>query len=193
MLQLKKRLARRHAAHQDVAAGIHTAPGRASAASAPASDPFSRSDGAAYRDPLRTAIVAGSPQNTSEPADEPAHGAPARMRWAQLLKRVFDIDLKHCPQCGGDLKIIAANEEPAVIVKILTHLRLPASAPRAHRRVVRYRRGSRLKGLRFVAIPITPASKVASHCACSMRCRMASRRCRPSDEPSRYKWRQGQR
>lgn len=36
---------------------------------------------------------------------------------------------EHCPQCGGDLKIIAAIEEPAVIVKILTHLGLPARAP----------------------------------------------------------------
>ena len=51
------------------------------------------------------------------------------MGWARLLKRVFDIDLEHCPQCGGDLKIIAAIEEPAVIVRILTHLGLPAGAP----------------------------------------------------------------
>ena len=41
----------------------------------------------------------------------------------------FGIDLEHCPQCGGDFKIIAAIEEPAVIVKILTHLGLPARAP----------------------------------------------------------------
>ena len=34
----------------------------------------------------------------------------ARMGWARLLKRVFDIDLEHCPQCGGDFKIIAAIE-----------------------------------------------------------------------------------
>ena len=38
---------------------------------------------------------------------------------------MFDIDLEHCPQCGGDFKIIAAIEEPAVIVRILTHLGLP--------------------------------------------------------------------
>ena len=54
-----------------------------------------------------------------------------RRAWAGrgLLKCVFDIDLEHCPQCGGTLKIIAAIEEPAVIVKILTHLGLPARAP----------------------------------------------------------------
>ena len=76
---------------------------------------------------LRAAIVPGPPE--SEPADEDAHGAPARMNWARLLKRVFGIDIAHCPQCGGALKIIAAIEEPAVIVRILTHLGLPARAP----------------------------------------------------------------
>jgi len=52
-----------------------------------------------------------------------------RMSWARLLKRVFDIDIEHCPNCGGALKIIAAIEDPPVIVKILTHLGLPARAP----------------------------------------------------------------
>ena len=48
--------------------------------------------------------------------------------YARLLKRVFGIGLEHCPQCGGDSKIIAAIEEPAVIVKILADLVLPARA-----------------------------------------------------------------
>ncbi len=73
---------------------------------------------------LRAAIVPGPAQNVSVPAHEHAHGASAR-----LLRRVFDIDLEHCPQCGGEFKIIAAIEEPAVIVRILTHLGLPARAP----------------------------------------------------------------
>jgi hypothetical protein len=41
------------------------------------------------------------------------------MSWARLLKRVFDIDIEHCPNCGGSMKIIAAIEDPPVIVKIL--------------------------------------------------------------------------
>ena len=49
------------------------------------------------------------------------------MSWARLLKRVFDIDVEHCPHCGGKLKIIAAIEEPGVIAKILAHLGLPTS------------------------------------------------------------------
>ena len=51
------------------------------------------------------------------------------MSWAYLLKRVFDIDIEHCPNCGGRLKISAAIVDPAVITKILTHLHLPARAP----------------------------------------------------------------
>jgi hypothetical protein len=51
------------------------------------------------------------------------------MSWARLLKRVFDIDIEHCSNCGGALKIIAAIEDPPVIVKILSHLGLPTRAP----------------------------------------------------------------
>ena len=78
---------------------------------------------------LRAAIVP-VPAQTANAADcEHAHGAPARMSWARLLKRVFDIDIEHCPRCGGKLKIIAAIEEPAVIERILTHLGLSAQPP----------------------------------------------------------------
>ena len=78
---------------------------------------------------LRAAVVPGPPE---KPGDDPAHDAheaPARMSWVRLHKRVFGIDLEHCPQFGNELKIIAAIEEPAVIVRILTHLGLPARAP----------------------------------------------------------------
>ncbi len=56
------------------------------------------------------------------------------MSWVRLLKRVFDIDIEHCPHCGGTLKIIAAIEELAVIIKILAHLGLPTRAPPRHLR-----------------------------------------------------------
>jgi hypothetical protein len=35
-------------------------------------------------------------------------GETPRTSWARLLKRVFDIDVEHCPNCSGALKIIAA-------------------------------------------------------------------------------------
>ena len=78
---------------------------------------------------LRAAIVLSPPQSICEHANGHTHSAPARMSWLRLLRRVFDLGLEHCPQCGGNLEIIAAIEEPAVIVKILTHLGLPARAP----------------------------------------------------------------
>jgi hypothetical protein len=57
---------------------------------------------------------------------------PTRLSAHELglpAETVFDIDVEHCPNCGGRLKIIAAIVDPAVITKILTHLHLPARAP----------------------------------------------------------------
>jgi hypothetical protein len=42
---------------------------------------------------------------------------------------VFDLHLKRCPNCGGELKIIAAILEQTVIEKFLMHLGLQARAP----------------------------------------------------------------
>ncbi len=123
----EERLSRRHHAHRHVAAGIHAAPGRAGAAAAPASDPLPRPR---WR-PMPGCVPRSCRARSGKPGEHPEEHAraPARMSWARLLKRVFDIDVEHCPQGGGDLKIIAAIEEPAVIVRILTHLGLPARAP----------------------------------------------------------------
>jgi hypothetical protein len=41
----------------------------------------------------------------------------------------LDIDIEHCPNCAGALKIIAAIEDPPGIARILTHLGLPTRAP----------------------------------------------------------------
>ncbi len=67
---------------------------------------------------------------------EAARAQPGRISWAKLLKRVFDIDTEHCPNCGGgELKIIAAILERPVIEKILTHLGLdPQPPPRGQAR-----------------------------------------------------------
>ncbi|MFM7548315.1 MAG: transposase [Cyanobacteriota bacterium] len=77
---------------------------------------------------LRAAVIPQPEQSDNAPAHEHAHGQAARMRWARLLKRVFHIDVERCA-CGGQLRILAAIEEPVMIVRILTHLGLPARAP----------------------------------------------------------------
>jgi hypothetical protein len=68
---------------------------------------------------LRAAIVPRPAQQATEHAADHAHahGSPARMSWARLLKRVFDIDIEYCPRCGGRLQIIAAIVDPPLIAK----------------------------------------------------------------------------
>jgi len=44
------------------------------------------------------------------------------MSWSQRLKRVFEIDIETCQQCGGHLRVIASIEQAAVIERILDHL-----------------------------------------------------------------------
>lgn len=84
---------------------------------------------------LRALVVpqeAEAPAQAAPPAEceaNCAHHRPVRLGWAKLLKRVFEIDMDHCPNCGGELKIIAAILEQPVIEKILTHLGLQARAP----------------------------------------------------------------
>lgn len=69
--------------------------------------------------------IAANPEADS---DRPS-ASPKRIAWAQLLKRVFNIDISVCPKCRGNIKIIAAIEDPQVIKKILNHLGLPSTAP----------------------------------------------------------------
>ena len=57
------------------------------------------------------------------------HSAKSRISWARLLKRVFGIDIETCHLCGGQMRIIAAIEDPLVIKKILEHLGLPSRPP----------------------------------------------------------------
>ncbi|MEZ5659379.1 MAG: transposase [Burkholderiaceae bacterium] len=80
---------------------------------------------------LRERLVPGAPapeQGGEQDSGEPS--GPGRIGWARLLKRVFDIDMTHCPNCGqGKLKILAALLERAAIEKILNHLGIDAQAP----------------------------------------------------------------
>ena len=60
---------------------------------------------------MRAMVVPSDPAEAVE-ASQPAvcepncaNHRPVRLRWARLLKRVFEIDLEHCPNCGGELKV----------------------------------------------------------------------------------------
>ena len=82
----------------------------------------------APHDRLRAVIVPRTVDRPCEPADEHMRRF-ARMSWVRLGKRIFAIDIEYCPNCGGELKIIAAIEDPGVIVRILSHLGLSSRAP----------------------------------------------------------------
>src|SRR5262249_56909052 len=61
----------------------------------------------------------------AEPADMPLTAAPPRRwRWAELLQRVFAVDVLACPSCGGRMRVIATIEDPRVVRRILTPLGL---------------------------------------------------------------------
>jgi len=82
---------------------------------------------------LRAQIVPGAPDQVSAPAEPgaetPSASTRARLNWAQLLKRVFEIDMTICAHYGGPVTLIATIEDPEVIVKIRAHLGLPTKAP----------------------------------------------------------------
>ncbi len=63
------------------------------------------------------------------PREAPRFFVKRGFRPSRGAKLVFDIDMEHCPNCGGTLTILAAIVDPTVIAKILAHLGLPIRAP----------------------------------------------------------------
>ena len=45
------------------------------------------------------------------------------MSWMARLQRVWGFDISRCPRCGGEVRVIATVTEPALIARILEHLR----------------------------------------------------------------------
>jgi hypothetical protein len=83
---------------------------------------------------LRAAIVPAGPARRGRcrrPAESPPSPArPAgRHPWADLLRRVFGLEVLRCPTCGGRRRILAAITQGPVIRAILSSLGLPTEAP----------------------------------------------------------------
>jgi hypothetical protein len=87
---------------------------------------------AEWRDWIVPAEPRSAPRDPSqalaEQALRPDH-ARKRATWAELLKRVFEIDVLTCPWCGGKRKLIALITDGKVVRAILDHLGLPSAAP----------------------------------------------------------------
>jgi hypothetical protein len=45
----------------------------------------------------------------------------ARYRWAELLRRIFEVYPLACPQCAAPMRIVAVITDPAVFTRILVH------------------------------------------------------------------------
>ena len=82
---------------------------------------------------LRSRIVPVSPPNdTSEPEtdDPPASRTGSRYRpWAELLKRVWEIDVLSCPKCQGRMKIVAMVTDPKSVARYLRSIGEPTDLP----------------------------------------------------------------
>ena len=50
--------------------------------------------------------------------------------WAEMIRKVFEVDPLICPQCGGEMKVISFIEDYKVIDKIIRHLELTFHAER---------------------------------------------------------------
>jgi hypothetical protein len=59
------------------------------------------------------------------------HARALRRGWAQLIKRVYEVDPMMCPLCSGEMPIIAFIVEHDVVDAILRHLaKTKAQSPR---------------------------------------------------------------
>ena len=71
--------------------------------------------------------------NAPARATDPATPRPCQARrqypWAELMRRVFAVDVLECPRCHGPMKILAAIHPPDTAGAILECLGLPARPP----------------------------------------------------------------
>jgi len=77
--------------------------------------------------------TASAPSRPEEPLPVPHRTALRRRRldWAELLRRVFAVDVLECPRCGGRMRLIAAIHPPEATRAILDCLAVPSRAPPA--------------------------------------------------------------
>ncbi|NLV68200.1 MAG: hypothetical protein GXY14_11080 [Spirochaetes bacterium] len=62
---------------------------------------------------LPTPAIADADWERLEP--ESAYVKKCRLKWAALIKAVYEVDPLKCPKCGGTMKIISFIEDDATI------------------------------------------------------------------------------
>lgn len=86
---------------------------------------------AAWRAEVVPRGSSGAEPQGAGPESDAAVPGPAGRRWADLMRRAFDVDVLACPRCGGRLGLLALLEPGAITARILRHLGLPAEVPPA--------------------------------------------------------------
>jgi len=64
----------------------------------------------------------------AEPTAAPVH-ASRNYSWAELMKRVWQIDVLECPRCRGGMRLLAKIHSSNAIQRILKSLGLPTRPP----------------------------------------------------------------
>jgi hypothetical protein len=85
-------------------------------------------------------VLSDSPWHRDCPAGKPLYSDIADLQdkgssrarnysWAELMRRVFSIDVLECPRCQGRMRVLCATHPPQAVQKILDCLGLPSRAP----------------------------------------------------------------
>jgi hypothetical protein len=88
------------------------------------------------REPLPLLRATGARSERNDPPVPAGRGAqpstPRRLSWAELMQRVFAIDVLRCPRCGGRMRVLAAIHDPQAVRAILECLGLASRPPPTH-------------------------------------------------------------
>ena len=81
------------------------------------------------------AVASADPSSPHEAPEDAAipdgpYRAALRRRWAELIRRVYEVDPLICPRCGSEMRVIGFITQPALIDHILDHLRRREKIPR---------------------------------------------------------------
>jgi hypothetical protein len=91
---------------------------------------------ASYRDRVVPSLPEENHDDASCTKVDPTPERPKRKRysWAELMKRVLEVDVLICEHCDGTRTLLAFLTEPRTVRRILEHLGLPQIHHRSHRR-----------------------------------------------------------
>ncbi len=91
--------------------------------------PATERAGAEPSPPTVDVSATAPPKDTRDAKQPNSPEKPRDWRWADLMRRVFALDVLACPRCGGRMSVIATIEAADVLRQILGHLGLPTDPP----------------------------------------------------------------